>query len=86
MAPSKDNRLPLVVAVVVPTTVGLETDRAGGLGTEPVVNEIVSDKLEPAELVACTLMLYAVAELSPDKPILVCPELTFSKCPGKLTL
>ena len=52
VVPSKDNRLPLVVTVVVPTTVGLEAERAGGLGTEPVVNEIVSDKLEPAELVA----------------------------------
>ena len=57
MVPSNDSRLPLVVAVVLPTTVGLETDRAGGLGTEPVVNEIVSDKLEPAELVACTRIL-----------------------------
>ena len=71
MVPSNERRLPLVVAVVLPTTVGLDTERAGGLGTEPVVNEIVSDKLDPAELVACTRMLYVVAELRPAKPMVV---------------
>ena len=52
--PSNDNRFPFVVAVVVPTTVGLETERPGGVGVEPVVKENASDQVEPAELLART--------------------------------
>ena len=57
VVPSKDNKLPLVVAVVLPTTVGVETERAGGLGTALVVKDTKSESREPAELVACTRIL-----------------------------
>ena len=63
-----------MVAVVVPTVVGLATERAGALGTEPVVKETASDQVEPAELVARTRKTYEVEALRLVSPIEDCPS------------